>query len=390
MSNNIMKRLLKASSNPYASTILDSDVYKIDRYFDSGNIMLNLLMSGKLDGGVPGGKIIELTGDSQTGKSYLTMGFLISYIKQSKNNYVLLFESEAAFIEEQLRKVLTDEENSRFLTFPVSYHEELGKYMIEQLEEIKEIKKENPDINFFVALDSLGMLTPKKIYENTLKGNETKTMNEQQLIKAFFNMIKMPFAMLNVTFVYTNHIYLNYMDMFNSRKAEHKQKIVRGGQGVEYSPDIKIRLLQKTLKEKEGLDKGQMHINKSTEQLNDVTGVNLKVIITKSRQFAKDKTRANIHLRFKVGMDRYSGLIEFLTEHKLIEKKRGGANGSVISIPEINFETTTKEMSKLSKEQFWSQDKLEYIEKKFNDLYLLSNINESIEESLNKNVELEE
>ena len=387
MSNSIMKKLLKATTNPFASTILDNEIYKVETYFDSGNIMLNLMLSGKWNGGMPGGKILEITGDSQTGKSYLVMGMLLQHIRSDKNNYAILFESEAAFIEEVLRKTLSEEENQRFLVIPVSHHEDLGTYMTEQIEVIREIKKESPEINFFVALDSLGMLTPKQLYQNVIKGKDTKTMNEQQLIKSFFNLIKMPLAVLNVPFVYTNHIYLNFMDRFNSKRAEHNQKIARGGSAVELCPDIRIRLLQKILREKEGLNNNEIYINKSNDQLTDITGVNLKIVLMKSRQLAKEITKINMHLKFKAGLDNHSGIIEFLTDSKLIKKQNAGANGSKIMIPEINFEITTKELKGISKDEFWCENKLNYTEKKFNEFYALSSKDISIEESLEKNYE---
>jgi len=67
----IADRILNANSNKYASRILDSTIYEIKEYHDMGNYMLNAIVSGSIFGGIPTGKLIEFSGDSSTGKSYL-------------------------------------------------------------------------------------------------------------------------------------------------------------------------------------------------------------------------------------------------------------------------------------------------------------------------------
>ena len=368
----IMERMLKKSSNPYANKILDCTIYRTNKFYDTGNYMQNLQVSGKIRGGWPSGKIVELSGDSQTGKSFFVMNSLLNFLRIGEKNIVILFETEGAIISEKIRKVLAPEENERFMVLPVKYHEDLGKQTAEQIEMIRELKAEDPEINFFVCLDSLGMLTPKAVYENTLAGKDTKVMTEQALIKSYFNMIKLPFAEFDVAFLYTNHIYLNFMANSYGHVPEWKKKVTRGGQGVEYSPDIKLRLTQKDLREVDGIKASDMYVNKASDTLNNITGVKVIIIPIKSREFAKNIAKIEVNIRFKVGADRYSGCFEFLQNHKLIERsKAGGGRGSRIYIPEIDYEFFTGELKGKSKEEFWNDTLLDYIEKKFNEFYAL-------------------
>lgn len=376
----IAERMLKKSSNPFAAKILDCELYNVDTYYDTGNYMLNLLLSGKIRGGIPAGKIIEFSGDSQTGKTFLIMNCLYEFLK-GKKNHVLLFESEGSLLNSELKKRINEDENERFLVFPISHHEELGRNMAEQIEMIDELKKEDPEYNFMVCVDSLGMLTPKAQYENTLKGKETKIMTEQSLIKSFFNMIKIPFAKHNVPFLYTNHIYLNFMANTYGHVPEYKKKITRGGQGVEYSPDIKLRFEQKDLREVDGVGAKDMYVNKSNDQLNNITGVKVYVIPTKHRLFAKNISKIELNIRFKLGMDKFSGDFEFLTTHNLTERTVAGQKGSRIYIPEIDYEFFTGDLKGMSKEEFWNDTLLNYIEKKFNEFYLLESQKDTTIES---------
>jgi len=380
----IVERMMKKSSNPYANKILDCAIYDVKNYYDTGNYMQNLQVSGSIRGGWPAGRIVELSGDSQTGKSFFVMNSLINFLRLNKKNIVVLFETEGAIISKKLKPVLSEDENERFMVLPVKYHEDLGRQTAEQIEMIREIKTEDPEVNFFVCLDSLGMCSPKKQYENFIKGKEVKVMSEQSMIKSYFNLIKLPFAEYDVAFLYTNHIYENFMNTYG-HVAEFKKKKTRGGQGVEYCPDIKLRLTQKDLREVEGVKADNMYINKSNDQLNNITGVKVYVIPMKSREFAKNIAKIELNIRFKVGMDKYSGLFEFLQAHKLIEKSVAGAKGTKIRIPEIDYEFFTNDLKGKSKDEFWNETILNYIEKKFNEFYLLESQKETtIEDDLNK------
>lgn len=367
----IVERMLKKSSNPYAAKVLDCVIYKTNNYYDTGNYMQNLQVSGKIRGGWPGGKIVELSGDSQTGKSFFVINSLLNFLRINEKNIVVLFETEGAIISEKLGKTLTEEENDRFMVQPVKYHEDLGKFTAEMIEMIKELKAEDPEINFFVCLDSLGMLTPRAVYENVLKGKDTKVMTEQALIKSYFNLIKLSFAEYDVAFLYTNHIYLNFMANSYGHVPEWKKKVTRGGQGIEYSPDIKLRLTQKDLREVDGVKANDMYVNKTTDTLNNITGVKVFVIPTKSREFAKNIAKIERKIRFKTGDDRYSGCFEFLDTHKLITRTKAGSKGTKIHIPEIDYEFFTNELKGISKEEFWNDTLLDYIEKKFIEFYAL-------------------
>jgi len=370
----VMERMLKKSTNPYASRVLDNVISESKFYHNTGNHMFNLQVSGKIFGGLPSGKIIELSGDSGTAKSYLIAN-IIYYSLQNPKNFVILYETEGAQVKDNLEEVITDDMNERYLVENVSFHEDLAKYTSEKIEEIKAIKGEEGDnINFLVFVDSLGMLSPKKAYENVLKGKETKVMNEPQLIKSYFNMIKMVFAANQVSFMYTNHIYDDYMNAGFGHVAEVDKKKTRGGQGTEYCPDIKIRLMKKVLREETHDENNAMvksTAQKDADKKGSMKGIKVVSVPTKSRIHAAKISKAEFDLRFQIGMDEFSGILEFLERHKLIEKVAGGSKGSKITIPGIGFEMYSKEISTLKKEEFYTKELLLYVEKMYNEFYAL-------------------
>jgi len=293
------------------------------------------------------------------------------FVKNNPKNYVILFESEGSIVKEKMEKSLSDNENDRFLTFPVKFHEDLHQQTAEIIEMIKELKAEDPNINFFYCLDSLGMLSPRKQHENMLKGKDVKVMTEPQLIKAYFNMITMPFAEFDVACAYTNHIYADFMNAGYGRVAEVDKKKTKGGQGAEYSPDVKIRLLKAKTRDQEGVGANDLYVPKTSDGNGIVTGTKVKIIPTKSRFIAEKISKVELDIRFKVGMDRYSGLWQFLENHKLVKRVKGGSKGSKISIPEIGFEVFSSELKGKKKSEFWTRELLEYVDKKFKFFYEL-------------------
>jgi hypothetical protein len=389
MAKTIMDFMLEGNKNPHAGAILDLDINDIRYYYDTGNYMLNLAHSCDIFGGIASGKTYEYSGDSQTGKSYLTTNMLLNALKNPKI-FVILFESEGATIKSKLEKHLTPEMNARFECQKVTFHEKLGTFMAHQIERIKAAKKskEFGDYQFIVCLDSLGMLSPEQQYKNILAGKDTKVMNEPQLIKAMFNMIQIPFAEYDVPFLYTNHIYENYMQGFG-HIAEIDKKKTRGGQGVEYSPDVKLRLMRKKLYDLEGHEINEAYIKKSEERGTIYSGAKIMVIPTKTRFSADRISGVELDLRFKIGMDRYSGCFDFLQKNKLMKITPAGSNGRKILIPEITFETNTKEMAKMTKEDFWHRDILLYIDKKYKEYYELETVDSNkVLDTINDNVDI--
>jgi len=354
--NSILNRLIKASGNKYAAAILDCDVYDITDYYDTGSYMMNMLLSGDMFRGMPAGKVFELSGETGTGKSYLAMAVLFNFVKTSKNNYVWLHESEKSILQEKIRPHLTEEENQRFVVAPVVHLEELITESANLMKEFKAIKEETPEINLMYSLDSLGMLTSRVELEKAIKGDESKVMSKQAKIAAYFNLISMDLAKMKIPFIYTNHLYLDIMKASQKYVKETDKHITSGGKGVMFCPDVKIRLMKKRFKD---------------EDTGIQSGITVKAIPTKSRFIASDISKIEFQILFKVGMDRYSGLFEFLENHDLLQKKRMGPHGTELSIPECGFKTTTKEMKGKPKSEFFTKEVLEFINKKFQSLYLL-------------------
>lgn len=365
MKKDFMKRMMKATSNKYVSNYIDSEILQINNFIDTGNYLLNGLFANDLFKGMPEGRIVELSGDSGTGKSLIMTSVLKNFILSSKNNVVVFFDSEFGTNVQEMKSSISDEIfQAQFIHHEINTYEELIQFSAQQLEEMEKIKVEDPSINFLVCLDSLGGLMPQSQIDKAVKGDETKVMREQQLIKLFFNNIRRPLARSKASFLYANHTYL---DIMNSNKYTPKtdKSITRGGQGVMYTPDIKIRLFKLNLK------------NEEKTQI----GIRVQAVATKSRYVALN-AEIEFHVLFKKGVDRYSGLWDFAIDNNVITKSGAGV-GTTYSIEELNWHKKTGELKKINNlSEIFTKEVLDICNRKFQEKYTLESINENITEEV--------
>ena len=82
MANDFLKKFIKDTGNEYASVVEDGvEAGDVDTFIDTGSFILNGLLSGSLNGGLPANKITALAGESATGKTYFLMGIVKSFLE---------------------------------------------------------------------------------------------------------------------------------------------------------------------------------------------------------------------------------------------------------------------------------------------------------------------
>jgi len=360
MKKNLLNGLVKASKNEHAGSIDVCDIYDPKFHVDTGNYMLNALIAGDMYKGIPSGLIIQLAGEKSTGKSYISQNILISHIKSDKNNVGLMIETEHGLIADQIKSNLTEEEQSRLIVYPCETIEQIKREMNRILNYIREKKEEFSDTKFLVNIDSIGMPASEKEMEDATNDKSPRDMTRAQSIKSLFRTICMKLGILQVPAIIVNHQYTT-MDQWSPKEES-------GGSGVAYSNSITLVLTKKKLK-----DKNKIQV-----------GTSFVVTPKKSRIVAENISKCEIHSQFKIGMNKYSGLMEFLANHKLIKSVGNGSRGgSTITFTETAEEFQSKDLDKMKPEEFWTKKRLDYVNEKFKEFYLLERAPEkTIEETL--------
>ena len=101
--SDFLKNIVKEVGNEYASIVDDGvEAGDVSTFIDTGSYILNGLLSGDLNGGLPANKITALAGESATGKTYFLMGIVKNFLDANPEAGVIYFESESAITKQMV------------------------------------------------------------------------------------------------------------------------------------------------------------------------------------------------------------------------------------------------------------------------------------------------
>ena len=288
-----LKDIVKEIDNEYAAVVSDGVAAgDTSGHIDTGSYIFNGLVSGSINGGVPGNKITAIAGESSTGKTFFCLGMVQSFLERNPNGGVIYFESESAISKDLIENRGID--SSRMILVPVSTVQEFRTQSIKILDKYLEQKEQQP---MLMVLDSLGMLSTTKEVEDSEAGKETRDMTRAQVVKSIFRVLTLKLGKANVPLIVTNHTY----DVVG---AYMPTKEMGGGSGLKYAASNIIYLSKS--KEKDG---------------KEVIGNIIKAKLVKSRS-AKENSQVAVRLFYdERGLDRYYGLLELGEKHGVFQRK---------------------------------------------------------------------
>ena len=240
--SDFLRSIVKEVGNEYASIVDDGvEAGDVSTFIDTGSYILNGLLSGNLNGGLPANKITAFAGESATGKTYFLMGIIKNFLDSNPNAGVIYFESESAITKQMVIDRGID--TKRMVIFPVTTVQEFRTQALKVLDGYL-AQSESSRKPLFLCLDSLGMLSTTKEVEDTAEGKETRDMTRAQVLKAAFRVLTLKLGRANVPMVVTNHTYES-MGLFSTKE-------MGGGSGLKYAASSIVYLSKK--KEKDGTD----------------------------------------------------------------------------------------------------------------------------------------
>jgi len=266
-------------------------------WYSFGNYVLNKIMSGSFNNGVPQGRITSIAGSSGAGKSFLAANLVKS--AQDAGAIILVVDSENALDDDFMGKIGVDVDNDYFYA-AVTTVPQVTKVVSSFL---KGYKAENgTDENApqaFILIDSLDMLMTETELDHYDKGNQKGDQGQRnkqlkQMLRTFVQDVKN----LNVTLVFTSQVYKN-QDVMNG------EGLWIVSDAVKYSASQIILLSKLKLKDKEA---------------GEVAGIRMKCEGYKTR-FTKPFQSVVVEVPYDTGMDPYSGLLEVAISLGVVEKK---------------------------------------------------------------------
>jgi recombination protein RecA len=318
LENSLLKNINKkfGENNPMMQLSEDSELGKIRGFVDTGNLAMNWLISGSLNGGYPLGRITELDGDPSTGKSLLCE----MAMKDPTTDLIIYFDTEAAMNIEFLKFLGVDP--GKVLYMPIDTVEQLQEAAQDVLETIV-MNKSNKKV--LMIIDSVALATTNK----EIDPNAGSDMgNKAKLLRSFFRVYARKMEKHNIALLATNHYTQKIGVMYGP------SKVTTGGTALPYAASVRL-----------DLKIAETEIDKKLESLG-ASAITIKAKTEKNRIFSPKRTVRFI-LDFERGVDKYSGLFQILIDLGLAEK-----NGAWCKLPQWDPEKKfyAKEFPKLLEE----------------------------------------
>ena len=316
------------------STIKDTSLLSESKFFNAKDMiqtpvpMLNVALSGRLDGGLTPGLTV-FAGPSKHFKTAFALLLAKSYMEKYKDAVVLFYDSEFGSPQSYFESFGI--ETSRVLHTPVTDVEQLKHDSMQQLNNI-----ERGDRVIFIV-DSVGNLASRKEVEDSLTGKSVADMSRAKQLKSLFRMITPHLTIKDLPMVVVNHTYKE-IGMF-------PKDVVSGGTGVYYSADNIFIIGRQQEKDTSG-----------------ITGYNFIINIEKSR-YVREKTKIAVEVSFEGGISKWSGLMDVALAGGFVTKPSNGWYSRKDEDQKFRMKDT------YSKE-FWlpiisSSDFQQYVETKF-------------------------
>ncbi len=258
----LLEKLQKTSKVKGVSILSESKLFDEKEFVSTPVGMINVALSGSLDGGLSSGLTV-LAGPSKHFKTSFALLMASSYLKKYKDAVLLFYDSEFGSPQSYFESF--DIDTSRVLHTPVTNIEDIAS---------------------------------KKELEDALNEKSVADMSRAKALKGLFRMVTPMLTLRDIPLLAVNHTYQE-IGLF-------PKQIVSGGTGIYYSAD-NIWII------------GRRQEKTGTE----VTGYDFVINVEKSR-FVKEKSKIPISVTWEGGINKSSGLLDAALEGGYVLKPKVG------------------------------------------------------------------
>lgn len=280
--------------NPFATYLEDSTLSRVGGWIDTGSYVLNAIISGSINGGIPKGRVTMLGGESMTGKTLFVLKILAN--AQKEGLIPVIFDTENAVDPEGAERIGLDISKVKYV--PCVTIEQTRNALYKFLTSVKEKGLEG---KFIVAIDSLGNLQSE--LEHTRMGKESTSSDmgsKARAMKSLMQTCTNLGATTQTTILCTNHVYDDPAALFPSI-----EKHMPGGKSIVYLPSVTVQLARKPVKS----DGGKTMDAETAVGQKNYAGIIIRALTRKNR-FIKQYLQGEMFLSFHTGLDRYYGLLD--------------------------------------------------------------------------------
>jgi RecA/RadA recombinase len=282
-------KLIKNSTIEMTATLTDSKIYTKKDVITTPVPMINVALSGTVDGGITPG-LTMLAGPSKHFKTGFALLMASAFLKKYKDGVVLFYDSEFGTPQ------------SYFNAFGIAF-DSVVHTPITDIEELKfdimqQINTLDRKDQVMIVIDSIGNLASKKEVDDALDGKSVADMSRAKQLKSLFRMVTPHLTLKDIPMIVINHTYKEI--------GLYPKDIVGGGTGSYYGSDnIWILGRQQDKDDKE------------------IKGYHFVINVEKSR-YVREKSKIPITISYDGGINRWSGLLDVAIDGGYIVKPKAG------------------------------------------------------------------
>lgn len=196
--SSVLEKLKKNCRIKEADVLADSDFYAEKDITSTSVPMVNVALSGSIDGGLTSGLTV-LAGPSKHFKTSFALLMAGAYLKKHKDACLMFYDSEFGSPQQYFESFGID--TNRVLHIPIKNIEELKFDIVNQLEQMERKDK------VIIVIDSVGNLASKKELEDAMNEKSVADMTRAKALKGLFRMVTPYLTMKNICLLAINHTY---------------------------------------------------------------------------------------------------------------------------------------------------------------------------------------
>ena len=308
--------LNKQSKDQKVAFFLDDDTAptNVEGWVSTGCAMLDVAISNRPYGGLPVGRITEVTGLEQSGKSLLSAHLLAETQKQG--GVAVLIDTETAVSREFLEAIGVDV--SKLLYVTADSVEQIFDFTETIIEKVRETSK---DRIVTIVVDSVAAASTKTELAADY-GKDGYATDKAIIISKAMRKITNMIGRQKITLVFTNQLRqkMNAMPFGDPWTTS-------GGKALAFHASVRLRL--------KGMGQLKMKVNGNDK----VVGMKVRCQVVKNRMGPPLRS-ADFEIYFDRGIDNYGSWLGVMKENKLV--KQAGAWYSYVDTEtgeEIKFQS---------------------------------------------------
>ena len=286
--------IFKNDSSVYTLGELDAPVHVSD-WISTGSSILDLAISNRPNGGIPVGRITEISGLEQSGKSLVSAHILAE--TQRRGGIAVLIDTEMAASSEFFKAIGVDLNKLHIKSADTV--EELFDF----IETIIEKVRSNPSLSdklVTIVVDSIAAASSQRELDSYYGVDGYATAKAIVIGKALRKLTR-PLARHRIALVFTNQLRMKM-----NAPAFTDPYDTPGGKGLPFFSSVRIRLSKR----------GKIKDKKTKKQY----GLNVQAVIYKNRLGPPEQS-CEFEILFDRGINDYGSWLKVLKDNKLVKIK---------------------------------------------------------------------